>query len=129
VGDHYAERERHPTAECHPGTMVLRINGPLLYFNIESLEERIAEHLAAPPAGLVRVLLDVSFSLRFDVSAGDMLRRLKKGLSGRGVALWLANAHYPARRDLTRQGLASLLVDGTARLSVSETLLRLEAPA
>ncbi len=129
VGDHYADRARHPSAQCRPGTMVLRINGPPLYFNTDSVEERIEERVAAAPPGLSRVVLDLSFSMRLDVSGGDMLRRLKTELGARGVALWLADVHQPARVDLSRQGLDSLLVDGTRRLTVSETLQALDHAA
>lgn len=129
VGDHYADRARHPGAHCRPGTMVLRINGPLLYFNTESVEERIEEHVSSAPPGLTQLVLDLSFSMRLDVSAGDLLRRLKTELGAKGIALWLADVHHPARVDLGRQGLDALLVDGTRRLTVAETLQALDRGA
>jgi sulfate permease, SulP family len=129
VGDHYADKERHPAAVCHPGTLVLRINGPLLYFNTEAVEERILERIAKAEAGLFRVVLDLSFSMRLDVSAGDLLARLRAEVAARHVALFLADVHHPARVDLLRQGLAGLLPDGTRRLTVSETLKLLEERA
>ena len=124
VGDHYADKERHPTAVCHPGTLVLRINGPLLYFNTESVEERLLQRIA-PAQGLTRVVLDLSFSMRLDVSAGDFLRRFQSELCARHVTLFLADVHHPARVDLQRQGLDSLLPEEERRLTVAETLQRL----
>jgi high affinity sulfate transporter 1 len=129
VGDHYADKERHPTAQCRPGTMVLRINGPLLYFNTESVEERMLTRIAAAPPGLSRLVLDLSFTMRVDVSGGDLLKRLKQELLARGITLFLADAHHPARVDLARQGLDDLLVDGTRRLTVAETLELLDQRA
>ena len=105
--------------------MVLRINGPILYFDTESVEEHLLAQVEAAPPGLRTVVLDVSFSMRLDVSGGDMLRRLKTQLAARGVSLWLADVHPPARADLVRQGLAEFLVDPVQRLTVSETLARL----
>jgi sulfate permease, SulP family len=126
VGDHYADRARHPAAQCEAGTLVLRINGPLLFFNTDAVEERIREHVATAPAGLHRLVVDLSFTLMLDVSGADMLRRLKLGLATRRIALWLADVHPPGRAALLRQGMDDVLVDPTQRLTVSETLERLD---
>jgi MFS superfamily sulfate permease-like transporter len=126
VGDHYAEKTRHPNARCEEGTAVLRIDGPLLYFNIEGVERRIWAHVAAAPRGLHRLVLDLSFTFSLDVSGTDTLERLEKALAVRGIRLWLADVHPPARAALLRAGLSVLLVDPTQRLTVSETLQRLD---
>jgi sulfate permease, SulP family len=126
VGDHYADRARHPGAQCEAGTLVLRVNGPLLFFNTDAVEELLHRHVEAAPAGLARVVVDLSFSLELDVSGADMLKRLKEGLATRGVALWLADVHPPARAALLRQELGDVLVDSTQRLTVAETIQRLD---
>ncbi len=123
----YADRARHPEARRPPGTLVLRVDGPLLYFNTESVEARILAAAAAAPPGLRRLLLDMSFTTDLDVSAGDMMRRLQSELRARGLELLLADVHHRARVDLLRQGLASLLVDAAARLTVAETLQLLDS--
>jgi sulfate permease, SulP family len=126
---HYADLARHPAAECQPGTLVLRTNGPLFYFNTEAVELRILEFAQAAPPGLRRVVIDVSFTRDLDISGGDMLQRLKAELSAQGVTLWLADVHHATRAALARQGLAELLVEGTRRMTVSETLHLLEQRA
>jgi SulP family sulfate permease len=126
---HYADLARHPAAACQPGTLVLRINGPLFYFNTESVELRILEFAQAQPPGLGRIVIDVSFSRDLDISGGDMLQRLKAELSALGATLWLADVHHATRAALARQGLAELLVEGTRRMTVSETLQLLEQRA
>jgi anti-anti-sigma regulatory factor len=85
--------------------------------------------IAAAPPGLSRLVLDLSFTMRVDVSGGDLLKRLKQELLARGITLFLADAHHPARVDLARQGLDDLLVDGTRRLTVAETLELLDQRA
>jgi SulP family sulfate permease len=126
VGDHYADKARHPLATCQPGTLVLRVDGVLLYFNIDSIEERLLQHVDAAPAGLRRVVLDLSFTLDLDVAGGDMLGRLEAILAAKGVSLWLADAHPRVRAALARQGMSDVLVDPTQRLTVTETLALLD---
>jgi len=126
---HYADLARHPSAVCQSHTMVLRINGPLFYFNVDAVELKILEYVEKAPAGLGRVVVDVSFTRDLDISGGDMLHRLKAELSARGSTLWLADVHYTMRLALLRQGLQALLVDSTRRLMVSETLVALEQKA
>ncbi len=122
---HYADRSRHPECRRPPAALVLRIDGPLLYFNTDSVESRILQAVAAAQPGVRHVALDMSFSTDLDVSAGDMLRRLAGELQAQGVSLSLAEVHHRARADLVRQGLGALLVDAGRRLTVKETLARL----
>jgi sulfate permease, SulP family len=132
VGDHYADKAHHPQARCEAGTLVLRIDGVLLYFNVDSIEERLQQHVAAAPAGLQRVVVDLSFTLVLDVAGGDMLARLQASLAAQGVVLWLADAHPGVRAALARQGMSDVLVDPTRRLTVTETIALLDqrlAPA
>ncbi len=124
----YADKARHPNARCPSGTLVLRIDGPLLYFNTESVESRILEAVAKAEPGLGRLLVDMSFTTDLDISVGDMLRRLQAELQAQGVALFLADVHHRARADLLRQGLGTLLVDTRSRLTVAETLAQLDSP-
>jgi sulfate permease, SulP family len=126
---HYADLSRHPNAVCQSHTLVLRINGPLFYFNVETVELRILEYVDKAPPGLRRVVMDVSFTRELDISGGDMLHRLEAELSARGIKLWLADVHYVMRLSLLRQGLGDTLVDSTRRLMVSETLEALEHQA
>jgi len=128
VGDHYADRQRHPQATCESGTLVLRINGPLLFFNTDAVEELLYQHVAAAPAGLRRVVVDLSFSLTLDVSGADMMSRFRRGLERRGLGLFLADVHPQVRGMLLRQQLGDILVDTTQRLTVAETLKRLDRP-
>jgi SulP family sulfate permease len=129
VGDHYADKARHPQARCEAGTLVLRIDGVLLYFNTDSVEERLQQLVAAAPQLLQRVVLDLSFTLVLDVAGGDMLARLQARLAARDVVLWLADVHPAARAALARQGMSTVLVDPTQRLTVSETLALLNQRA
>ena len=128
--DPFVDITRHPAARRSPGTLVLRINGPLLYFNAEVVEAEVLERLLAEAnPGLKRLLLDLSFSTDLDVSVGDVLRRLRTELADRGVELWLVDVHHRARSDLTRQDLADLLVDPERRCTVAEALDALDLRA
>ncbi len=127
VGDHYADRARHPGAQCEAGTLVLRIDGPLLFFNTDAVEELLLRHVGAAPPGLRRLVVDLSFSLVLDVSGADMLKRFQRGLLRRGISLWLADVYPAARAALLRQDMGEVLVDTTQRLTVAETLERLNS--
>jgi MFS superfamily sulfate permease-like transporter len=124
----YTDRARHPDARRPAGTLVLRIDGPLLYFNTESVESRILQLVSAARPEARRLILDMSFTTDLDISVGDMVRRLDAEVRALGLPLWLADVHHRARADLVRQGLGALLVDANARLTVAQTLARLDSP-
>jgi high affinity sulfate transporter 1 len=102
----WGSRERHPGWETTTGTLVLAVEGPLLYANSESVKQRVvdlAEGAGSRPAALV---LDLARNDELDVQGLDMLGELADELGALGVELRLAGVHARALELLRTSGLA-----------------------
>lgn len=123
---HYSDAERHPENEPIPGVIAFRPEGSLLYVNVENVFERVLAHLAAAPAGSVRlVVCDLSASPHLDLAATTMLRKLHATLTVQGIRLALIGAHGRVRDLLRRDGLAGL-IGGIERTATLDAVVALE---
>lgn len=97
----FSDLSRHPDNEPIEGVLVVRVEAPLLYFNLENVQRAILERLRGEGKGVRLVVCDLSTSPYVDLSAVRMLEKLGGELAKSGIALRLANAHA-ATRDLLR---------------------------
>jgi sulfate permease, SulP family len=100
----YSDIERHPGNESLPGVLVFRVEASLLYFNVEHVQARVWEGIAALD-GLRLVVCDLSNSPYADVAGTAMLARLYRELATRGVQLRIVEAHAKTRDMLRAEGL------------------------
>jgi SulP family sulfate permease len=123
---HYSDAERHPENEPIPGMVAFRPEGSLLYVNVDNVLERVLAHLAAAPAGSVRlVVCDLSAAPHLDLAATTMLRKLHATLTVQGIRLALIGAHGRVRDLLRRDGLADL-IGGIERAATLDAVVALE---
>ena len=75
---HFSDRIRHPDNILTPGIVIIRIESSLLYFNTESILEKINEHLLTADAPVKLLILDLSASPYVDVAGSKMLLNLAR---------------------------------------------------
>jgi MFS superfamily sulfate permease-like transporter len=81
---------RHPGTEQVPGVLVARVEGALLYFNVEQVKVELIR-MANAQGGEIRLLiLEMATTPYVDLAAAKMLRQLAEALEARGAALKLA---------------------------------------
>ncbi len=100
--------DRHPRAHAVPHVVILRCNGPLVFFNTGHVRAELMAAVAAAPPGLQAVVLDLIPITRTDVSGLFVLLELQRNLQARGIRLVGAGRatewqHWRDERGLTEQ--------------------------
>jgi len=105
--EHFRNIERY-SAETAPGLLMLRVDAGLFFGNVEAVNERIEDELAAHPdtRNLVLVLSAVN---AIDTSALFGLGELNASLRQRGVLLHLAEVKGPVMDRLKQSTLLQAL--------------------
>jgi SulP family sulfate permease len=82
--------DRSPAAETTDGVVVVRVDAPLYFANLDYLREKLA-NLEEEQDGRLRVLiLDASSVTELDSSADTTLVEIAEDLTGRGIEFYLA---------------------------------------
>jgi MFS superfamily sulfate permease-like transporter len=86
-----------------PGALIARIDGSLLYFNVEFTRDRLMEMLANHD-GVTRVVLFLGAVPAVDLAGADLVIELHHALAARGIELRVAGAHTRVRTRLISAG-------------------------
>jgi sulfate permease, SulP family len=99
----FADAVRHPENLPVPGVLVLRLEGPLVYFNARHVHDRlqaaVAEHAPVP-----LVVLSLGMTAQIDLAGAELLSLLHHDLAQQGVTLRLAEVHGQIRDTLRHSG-------------------------
>jgi len=82
--------ERSPAAETTDGVVVVRVDAPLYFANLDYLREQLARVEEEQDGRLQVLVLDASSVTELDSSADTALAEIAEDLAGRGVAFYLA---------------------------------------
>jgi len=123
--EHFRNIERY-TAGTLPDVLMLRIDANLFFGNVEAVNARIEEELAAHPATRHLVLVMTAVS-SIDTSALFGLHELNSLLSARGIGLHLAEVKGPVIDRLKASELLAKL-NGDIFLSAAMAADRLAQP-
>jgi sulfate permease, SulP family len=85
---HWHDETRYAEARPEAGVVVLRVEGGLIFANADAVRERVLA--AAARSDVTGVVLDCETVPFVDVTAAEMLERLRILLSARGIRLLLA---------------------------------------
>jgi sulfate permease, SulP family len=118
--DHFASMERYPEAKPVPGVMIFRANAALLYFNADTIKERMLAAIGPAPNAVRRIVLDLSFSTEIDLSTARMLADVARSLRASGIGFCLAEAHWRVRDLLVEEGLGPVLGDLSRSYTVAD---------
>jgi SulP family sulfate permease len=105
--EHFRNVERHP-GETRAGVLLLRVDAGLFFGNVEAVNARVEEELAAQP-GARDLVLVLSAVNAIDTSALFGLLELNAVLARRGVRLHLAEVKGPVMDRLKQSALLACL--------------------
>jgi SulP family sulfate permease len=105
--EHFRNVERYP-AETRAGVLLLRVDAGLFFGNVEAVNARVEEELAARP-GTHDLVLVLSAVNAVDTSALLGLLELNAALARRGVRLHLAEVKGPVMDRLKQSALLGCL--------------------
>ncbi len=106
--EHFRNIERHPTTGTATDVLLLRIDAGLFFGNVEAVNARIEEELAARP-GTRHLVLVLSAVNAIDTSALFGLAELNLMLRQRGIGLHLAEVKGPVMDRLKASDLLAKL--------------------
>ena len=101
----FSDRARHPDNELYPGLFLFRVEAPLLYFNVETIEKTVRDTIHASPAPVRLVVCDLSTSPYIDAAGARMLAQLDGQLRREGIGFRVAEAHASVRDILRTTGV------------------------
>ena len=102
--EYFADLLRHPKNERDPEVFIFRIEGALLYFNVEYVRDRFFELLNQRGDGVRLVVFFLGTVPILDLAGADLLVELHHAMRERGMAFRVAEAHGQMREALRRVG-------------------------
>jgi high affinity sulfate transporter 1 len=101
---YFADISRHPGNERIPDVLVVRLEGALLYFNVDHVRERLMTLVAERPTPTRLVVFFMGTVPFVDMAGTELLLDLRSTLERRGIKFLLAEAHGRVREALHRLG-------------------------
>jgi SulP family sulfate permease len=96
---------RHPEALPIPGLLVVRPVAALFYANAQAVRDAIEAHVAASPAHVEAVIIDLDATDAIDITSAEQLDKLAETLEEARIPLALAHAHQPTLAIARKAGL------------------------
>ena len=111
----FSDLVRHPDNEIFPGLFLFRVEAPLLYFNVETIDKTVRDYVHASLTPVRLVVCDLSTSPYIDVAGARMLAQLDQQLRREGISFRVAEAHASVR-DILRTTGVDQSIGGVNRL-------------
>ncbi|MEO9873172.1 SulP family inorganic anion transporter [Ekhidna sp.] len=112
---------RFDDLETWEGLMILRIDGPLSFINIQGILQYFKKTLETERQ-LKQIIIDAGPVSHLDATAADGLINLMKELNQKGVRLVFCDVIGPVRDTMKRTGLTDLISEENLFLSINEAL-------
>jgi high affinity sulfate transporter 1 len=105
--DQFSDVERHPENQTIPGILIYRVNGPILYFNTENIQQDLFQHLRQQENPVHCLIFDLSPSSAIDTPGARWFDNLYQQLTAQNITLRLVNYSGRIRDRLRAEGLES----------------------
>ena len=102
--EHFADLVRHAENLREPEVLVFRVEGALLYFNVDHIRDRFFELLDEHGTGVKLAIFYLGMVASIDLAGTELLAELHRSLGARGIEFRLASAHGQIREALRRSG-------------------------
>ena len=120
--EYFADLVRHAKNERDPEVFIFRIEGALLYFNVDYVRDRFFELLNQHGGGVRLVVFFLGTVPILDLAGADLLVELHHAIRERGMAFRVAEAHGQMREALRRVGFEGEYGPVEANQTVSAVL-------
>lgn len=101
----FGDAQRHPENQMIPKVLIYRVNGVILYFNIDNLHRDLFKRLQQQEEPVQLVIFDLSSSPLIDTPGARWLKNLDQQLATQKIELRLTGAHGRIRDCLRNEGL------------------------
>jgi SulP family sulfate permease len=119
--DRFSDATRHPENEAVPGVLAFRVEGSLVYFNVDHVLQAVLQRLTVEPE-VRRVVYDLSNTPYVDVAGARMLRRLHDELAATEIGFRVVGAHSEVRDRLRFEKLEDWVGPINRHVSLNEAV-------
>jgi len=105
----FSDSARHPSNERFPGLFLFRVEAPLLYFNVNTINSTVLEAIHNESSPVRLAVCDLSTSPYIDAAGARMLQQLEEELERKGIQFKVAEAHAEVRDILRTTGISESL--------------------
>ena len=105
----FSDADRHAHNERFPGLFLFRIEAPLLYFNVNSVNSTVLDAIHRERTQVRMAVCDLSTSPYIDAAGARMLEHLVDELEREGIQFKVAEAHAEVRSILRTTGISESL--------------------
>jgi high affinity sulfate transporter 1 len=105
----FSDSARHTSNERFPGLFLFRVEAPLLYFNVETVNSTVLDAIRREKTAVKLAVCDLSTSPYIDASGAKMLQQLEEELEREGIRFKVAEAHAEVREILRATGISESL--------------------
>jgi MFS superfamily sulfate permease-like transporter len=127
--DRFRSLENHPEAQTLPGVLVFRVEGGIVYFNVENVRTELLRRTEEAGQPLHLVVFDLAAVPLLDLAGARLLATLHDELGARGTRLVLAEARRSVREALRRAAVGHDLGPLDRRRSIAEWVDAAGVPA
>ncbi len=123
----YSDLGRHPENIPVPGVLIVRVDAQLYYANALTVRDHVKAMLAemeTPPRALI---FDASAQDEIDVTSTNIIKSLYNELHGKGIEVYIADAHAPVLEHGRKTGLLELIGEDHVFPTVDAAVRMLEA--
>lgn len=107
--DGFYKLHRRPDAQPEPGLALVLLEGSLLFFNADTVRDRMTAIAEGLPPDTRWFVLDATAITQIDSTAAETLRDIHADLAARGLRFGLAELNAPVRELLSRAGVLRLV--------------------
>jgi sulfate permease, SulP family len=122
----YSDLRRNPDNQPVPGALLVRVEGPILYFNAEAIRESFLGGIRSSREPVRLVLIDLSNTPHIDMAGAEMLLQLLDELGQQKIRLQVVEARSDVRDMLRAEGLEEKLGHISRRASLAEAVAEFE---
>jgi MFS superfamily sulfate permease-like transporter len=118
--DRFRNLENHPEAERIRGVLVFRVEGGLVYFNVENVRAELLRRVEESADPVRLVVFEFAAVPHVDLAGARLVATLRDELKARGARLLLAEARRSVRETLRRAGVEQGIGPLDRRRSIAE---------
>ena len=107
----FADIQQYPNVQQVPGVLILRLNGPVYFYNVNQVSADVTAAVDAVGADLHAVIIDLRSTARLDISSSDTLAELADELRRQDIALYLVIIEHVRKRLLARSAAEHIDAD------------------
>lgn len=124
--DKYRDLQRYPEGKTQSHTIIVRIDSPLYFANVEYFKEKLEELEIESGKVLEQVIIDATGINYVDSSALHALKDIIDEYGSRDIEVLFTNVKGPVRDIFRRSGLVELVGENNFYLNINEAVLDLD---